>query len=76
MTLQPADPAKPRDSIVMPCHLGSEAQAALLDETLRTVTAQTRSDYEVFLIDDGSPVPPGDAADRVGSPHILWRHPA
>jgi glycosyltransferase involved in cell wall biosynthesis len=63
MPLQAADPAKPLVSIVMPCHLGSEAQAALLDETLRTVGAQTCSDYEVVLIDDGSPVPVAPVAD-------------
>jgi glycosyltransferase involved in cell wall biosynthesis len=40
----------------MPCHLGTPAQAALLDETLRTVSAQTCGDHEIILVDDGSPV--------------------
>jgi glycosyltransferase involved in cell wall biosynthesis len=51
-----AEGPEPRVSIVMPCYLGTHAQAALLDETLRTVTAQTRQDYEIILVDDGSPV--------------------
>jgi glycosyltransferase involved in cell wall biosynthesis len=45
----------PLVSIVVPCHLSSRAQAALLDETLSTVDAQTVDDYEVVVIDDGSP---------------------
>jgi glycosyltransferase involved in cell wall biosynthesis len=53
-------PDRTRDplvSIIIPCHLGTAAQAALLDETLRTVSAQTCGDYETILVDDGSPVP-------------------
>jgi glycosyltransferase involved in cell wall biosynthesis len=46
----------PLVSIIVPCHLSSRAQAALLDETLSTVDAQTVDDYEVVVIDDGSPV--------------------
>jgi GT2 family glycosyltransferase len=41
----------------MPCRIGTPAQAELLDEALRTVSAQTCQDYEVILVDDGSPVP-------------------
>jgi GT2 family glycosyltransferase len=47
----------------MPCHLSTPAQAALLDETLQTVTAQTCRDYEVILVDDGSQVPVGPVAE-------------
>jgi glycosyltransferase involved in cell wall biosynthesis len=47
--LQPADAPDTLVSIVVPCYLGTPAQAALLDETLRTITAQTYDRYEVIL---------------------------
>jgi glycosyltransferase involved in cell wall biosynthesis len=46
----------PLVSIILPCYLSSQAQGALLDETLSTVDAQTIGDYEVIVVDDGSPV--------------------
>jgi glycosyltransferase involved in cell wall biosynthesis len=46
----------PLVSIVIPCYMGSPAQAALLDETLRSVEAQSCRDYEVVAVDDGSPL--------------------
>jgi glycosyltransferase involved in cell wall biosynthesis len=46
----------PLVSIVVPCYLATGSQAALLDETLGTVAQQTCSDYEVIVVDDGSPV--------------------
>jgi glycosyltransferase involved in cell wall biosynthesis len=55
--------ARPLVSIIMPCRLGTPAQAALLNETLRTVSSQTCQDYEVTLVDDGSPVPVAPVAD-------------
>jgi glycosyltransferase involved in cell wall biosynthesis len=48
---------RPLVSIIVPCHLGTSAQAELLNETLQTVSAQTCQGYEVILVDDGSPVP-------------------
>jgi glycosyltransferase involved in cell wall biosynthesis len=48
-------PSTPLVSIVMPVYLGSADQVRLLDETLGTVAAQTCGDYEVVLVDDGSP---------------------
>jgi glycosyltransferase involved in cell wall biosynthesis len=56
----------PLVSIVVPCYLTTPAQVALLDETLRTVDAQTVQDYEVVVVDDGSPL---DAAA------VVARHP-
>jgi GT2 family glycosyltransferase len=56
-------PAQPIVSVIMPCHLATPAQALLLDETLRTVSAQTCRDYEVIVVDDGSPVPVAPIAD-------------
>jgi len=46
----------PLVSIVMPCYVTTPEQAALLDETLHTVAAQTCRDYEVVVVDDGSPL--------------------
>lgn len=54
----------PLVSIVIPCFLATSAQATLLDETLTTADAQTRRDYEVIVVDDGSPVDPAPIADR------------
>jgi GT2 family glycosyltransferase len=48
-------PSTPLVSIVMPVYLGSADQVRLLDETLGTVAEQTCRDYEVVLVDDGSP---------------------
>ena len=48
---------QPLVSIILPCHLGTLAQAELLNQTLQTVSAQTCPDYEIILVDDGSPVP-------------------
>jgi GT2 family glycosyltransferase len=58
--------ALPLVSVVMPCHLGTPAQARLLDETLRTVSAQACQDYELILVDDGSPIPVAPVADAHG----------
>jgi glycosyltransferase involved in cell wall biosynthesis len=47
----------------MPCHLTSAAHADLLDGMLRTVAVQTCADYEVILVDDGSPMPVAPVAN-------------
>jgi glycosyltransferase involved in cell wall biosynthesis len=60
-------PAHPLVSIVIPCFIRTSRQGALLEETLRTVDAQTCRDYEVIAVDDGSPV---DVAA------VVRRHPA
>ena len=54
----------PLVSIVMPCYIATPAQAALLDETLHTVAAQTCRDYEVVVVDDGSPLDVAAIAGR------------
>ena len=51
-----APPPPPLVSIVIPCFISTPRQAALLDETLHTVSTQTCTDYETILVDDGSPV--------------------
>ncbi len=48
--------SQPRVSIIIPAYITSAAQAALLDETLQTATAQTLPDHEVIVVDDGSPI--------------------
>jgi glycosyltransferase involved in cell wall biosynthesis len=48
---------QPLVSIILPSYLGTPAQAELLHQTLQTVSAQTCPDYEIILVDDGSPVP-------------------
>lgn len=55
----------PLVSIIIPCYIATPRQAALLEETLGTVSAQTRSDYEVILVDDGSPL----AVEPLGACH-------
>lgn len=51
MSAQPA----PLVSIIVPCYAASAKQAELLDETLHTVAGQTFRDYEIIVVDDGSP---------------------
>jgi glycosyltransferase involved in cell wall biosynthesis len=43
-------------SIIVPCFARTAADAALLDETLHSVSAQSWRHYEVIVVDDGSPL--------------------
>ena len=45
-----------RVSIIIPAFIATPEQSALLDETLCTVATQTCGDYEVIVVDDGSPL--------------------
>lgn len=47
----PHDAPAPRVSIIIPCY----KTAGLVAETLRSVYAQTYQDYEVVIVNDGSP---------------------
>jgi GT2 family glycosyltransferase len=49
-------------SIVVPAYVTSARQAELLRETLESVSAGPRSDLEVVVVDDGSPVDVGAIA--------------
>lgn len=60
----------PLVSIIVPFFGSTPAQAALLDETLSTVDAQTCSDYEVIIIDDGSVVDPAAVAREHPRTHV------
>ena len=52
-----AVPMSPQVSIIIPAFLTSTHQEELLEETLATVEAQTCQDFEVIVVDDGSPLP-------------------
>jgi glycosyltransferase involved in cell wall biosynthesis len=56
----------PLVSIIIPCHVTTASEAALLDETLGTVSTQTCLDYELIVVDDGSEV---DLEDLVSVRH-------
>ena len=47
---------QPLVSIVIPACVRSPQALALLDETLASVDAQTTQDFEVIVVDDGSPL--------------------
>lgn len=57
-------PPAPLVSIIIPCYVTSPKQAELLEETLRTVAEQTCQDYEVLVVDDGSPLDVRAITDR------------
>jgi cellulose synthase/poly-beta-1,6-N-acetylglucosamine synthase-like glycosyltransferase len=52
----PPPGSEPLVSIVIPCYIATTTQAELLDETLHTVADQTCHDYEIIVVDDGSPL--------------------
>ena len=56
----------PLVSIVIPCFISTPRQADLLAETLAPVVQQTFTDYEVLLVDDGSPVQVDSVIARSG----------
>jgi glycosyltransferase involved in cell wall biosynthesis len=56
--------ADPLVSIVVPAFVTSPRQMRLLDETLATVDSQTRPDFEVIIVNDGSPLDPSADAAR------------
>ena len=60
-----------RVSIVIPCFISTEQQADLLAETLATVERQTVPDYEILLVDDGSPIPVEGLLTRTDRMQIL-----
>jgi glycosyltransferase involved in cell wall biosynthesis len=53
--------AHPLVSIVIPAYVTTPHHAALLTETLDTVAAQSCQDFEIVIVDDGSPL----AVDRI-----------
>jgi glycosyltransferase involved in cell wall biosynthesis len=61
----------PLVSIVVPCHVRSPHELALLDETLTTVDHQDWSSYEVIVVDDGSPLEIGMVANRHASTTLV-----
>ena len=61
----------PLVSIIIPAFLAGRESAALLEETLRSVAEQTFRDFEVIVVDDGSPFDGGPIARESGLP-IQW----
>ena len=61
----------PLVSIVIPCFLATARQAELLDETLGSVAAQTCSNFEVVIVDDGSSLDVRTVADRYAFARVL-----
>jgi glycosyltransferase involved in cell wall biosynthesis len=61
----------PLVSVVIPCYLTDGCQAALLKETLASVAAQTCTDYEVVLVDDGSPLRVEDVVEPDGRTAVV-----
>ena len=55
---------EPFVSIIVPSYVATPKQAELLDETLYTVAGQTCKDYEVLVVDDGSPLDVGAVTAR------------
>ncbi|HKO50312.1 MAG TPA: glycosyltransferase family A protein [Polyangiaceae bacterium] len=47
---------RPLVSIIIPAYVATARQSALLDETLGTVNQQSYTNYEVIVVDDGSPL--------------------
>ncbi|HVG09710.1 MAG TPA: glycosyltransferase [Thermoanaerobaculia bacterium] len=62
---------EPHVSIIVPSYVASPRQAELLDETLHTVAGQTCKDYEVIVVDDGSPLDVGAITARHASTVML-----
>jgi glycosyltransferase involved in cell wall biosynthesis len=48
--------AEPKVSVVIPAYRGKPEQPDWIDETLDSIRAQTFGDYEIVVVDDGSPV--------------------
>ncbi|WP_166802236.1 glycosyltransferase family 2 protein [Microvirga pakistanensis] len=67
---------QPLVSIILPSYLGTPAQAELLHQTLRTISAQRCTDREVILVDDGSPVSVGPVAASYPRTTVVRHCPA
>jgi glycosyltransferase involved in cell wall biosynthesis len=55
---------RPLVSIIVPAYVATSRHAALLDETLGTVDQQSYREYEVIVVDDGSPLDVGSVVGR------------
>ena len=65
-------PVAPRVSVLLPCF----AQAEWLPRALGGLLAQSVTDWELVLVDDGSPEPVRLPADLADDPRVrLVRHP-
>ena len=55
----------PAVSVVIPCH----GQAEYLSEAVASVIGQTFTDWEIVIVDDGSPDDTGETAERLMAAH-------
>lgn len=71
--LNTAMPADPAISIVIPCY----GRQAKLVTTVRSVLNQTIGDFEIILVDDGSPEDPfGELQQAIQDSRIVYLHSA
>ena len=63
--LRAADPRPPTVSVIVPCY----GQAEFLGEAVASVIAQTWTDWEIVIVDDGSPDDTAATAQRLIEQH-------
>jgi hypothetical protein len=65
LRLREADPLPPTVSVIIPCY----QQAEFLGEAVASVVAQTWTDWEIVIVDDGSPDDTPETARRLVAQH-------
>lgn len=63
----------PLVSLIVPCFIATEKHAELFEETLATVSAQTGPDYEVIVVDDGSPLDVARTVSKHRATMTIWQ---